>query len=759
VVQCREAKARQCSVVDETGVLVDRENLPVAHMAEGGKVHLLSEHLLATASRAEASAARFDSASWARVAGLWHDIGKFSADFQEMIRAANGVDAHVEGNEARRRVNHSSAGAIHADKRLGLVGRLLAYLIAGHHAGLADWGSEHAGQGALRQRLTHTELLDAALAGGPTGEILDVALDPKDKPMGRDRAFWIRMLFSCLVDADFLDTEAFYDPGKASQRGQFPTLGELLPMFNEHMEKLQAKASQSTVNTLRAQILDRCVAQAEQPPAIFSLTVPTGGGKTLASLAFALRHALRHGKRRIIYVIPYTSIIEQTADVFRGIFGDDALVEHHSNLDPPDPGQENHHTRLACENWDAPIIVTTSVQFFESLFAARTSRCRKLHNVVDSVVILDEAQLLPVEFLNPILFALRELHANYGVSLLLCTATQPALASRRTPSFTFSGLDGVIEIMEDPDELHRQLKRVAVRIPEDLQRPREWPELAEEISGHESVLCVVNRRDDCRLLHSLMPAGTYHLSTRMCGQHRSERIAEIKRRLVAGEPTRVVSTQLVEAGVDLDFPVVYRALAGLDSIAQAAGRCNREGRLDRGQVFVFVPPKEAPPGLLRQGAQLGRRMLGNSSGDPLVPERFREYFEQLYWLQGERLDRKGVLADLAPDRELRFNFRSAASKFRMIDDQWQAPVVVRYGEGANLIPLLGREGPTRWLFRKLQRFTVNVPRNHHQWLVNEGRIEERLPGIFVQVDDGLYRPDVGIDLDLEPVYRPDDLIG
>jgi len=745
---------------------VNREIEAAAHIDENQRVHALREHLLATAGRAEAAAARFGSASWGRLAGLWHDLGKFSGDFQQMIYAANGLDAHVEGDGAQGRVNHSSAGALHAIDQLGPSGRVLAYLVAGHHAGLSDWGSEHARRGALQQRLDDVGLLAVALAGEPPDDVLVGGPDPKDKPTGKDPAFWIRMLFSCLVDADFLDTEAFYDPEKAGRRGQFPSLNELLPRLNEHMARLQARAEESAVNTLRAQILERCIAQAEHAPAIYSLTVPTGGGKTLASLAFALRHALRHGKRRIIYVIPYTSIIEQTADVFREIFGDDALVEHHSNLDPPDPGKESHRTRLACENWDAPIIVTTSVQFFESLFAARTSRCRKLHNIVDSVVILDEAQLLPVEFLSPVLFALRELHANYGVSLLLCTATQPALGSRHTPSFDFSGLDDVRELMEDPDDLHRQLKRVTVHLPEDLQRPREWKELAEEIGSHESVLCVVNRRDDCRLLHGLMPPGTYHLSTRMCGQHRSEQIAEIRRRLKDREPTRVVSTQLVEAGVDLDFPVVYRAMAGLDSIAQAAGRCNREGRLDCGKVVVFVPPTKPPRGLL-QGEQIARRMLSADGSDPLTPAGFLKYFEQLFWVWGaDRLDKQRVLEDLGVDamtfrpceNQLRYNFRSAAFKFRMIDDQWQAPVIVRFGEGADLIRQLASEGPTRWLLRKLQRFTVNVPRHHHQQLANEGRIEERLPGIFVQADDGLYRADVGLDLDADPVYRPDDLI-
>ncbi|MEI2781414.1 MAG: DEAD/DEAH box helicase [Candidatus Competibacter sp.] len=296
------------------------------------------------------------------------------------------------------------------------------------------------------------------------------------------------------------------------------------------------KRTETPVNRMRAVVLDRCRGAAEQAPGLFSLTVPTGGGKTLASLAFALRHARHHGKRRIFYVIPYTSIIEQTADVFRDVFGEDAVLEHHSNLDSD---RETPRSRLACENWEASLVVTTNVQFFESLFAARPSRTRKLHNTLDSVVILDEAQLLPPDFLTPILGAIRELSRHYGVSFVLCTATQPALASRRSFDFAFDGLDEVREIVGDATavrELHKQLRRVEVALPEDLHAPTSWEAVAAELETHPRALCIVDRRDDARILHGLLPAGTVHLSGLMCGQHRAEVIAAIKRRLNAGEP-------------------------------------------------------------------------------------------------------------------------------------------------------------------------------------------------------------------------------
>lgn len=311
--------------------------------------------------------------------------------------------------------------------------------------------------------------------------------------------------------------------------------------------------------------------------------------------------------------------------------------------------------------------------------------------------------------------------------------------------------------MDDPAALHRAFKRVEVQVPEDLVSPRSWASLAEELRQHPSVLCIVSRRDDCRQLHQLMPEGTIHLSALMCGAHRSEVIGEIKRRLSAGIPTRVVSTQLVEAGVDVDFPVVYRALAGLDSIAQAAGRCNREGRLDRGEVFVFIPPTKPPRGHLRQAAEIARQQLGQGDGDPIAPERFEPFFRELFWLKGPDLDRHGVLEELT-SRQGAINFRSAATKFRIIDETQQAPVLVRYGKGATLIARLEKEGPERRLLRQTQRYVINLPRFLHQKLVASGAVREICPGIFVQSHDALYHPEIGFCPDKSISYEPDELI-
>ncbi len=728
---------------------------PIAHLAEDGRCHTLYDHLTGTAERAAEMAGEFGCSDWGRLAGLWHDLGKYSEDFQRMIRATSWMEAHIE---TKARVDHSTAGGIYAVEQFGKIGHIPAYLISGHHAGLPDWQSETEGRRALAQRIQKTELLQKTLTSEPPDEILKQRI-PQEKPKpGSDHALWIRMLFSCLVDADFLDTESFFEPEKASDREGYPQLSELLPLFTTYMAGKQKEVNDTQVNCLRAAILQRCISKASHQPAIFTLTVPTGGGKTLSSMAFALHHALKYGKRRIIYVIPYTSIIEQTADEFRKIFSD-AVTEHHSNLDVTDEKQETSRSRLACENWDAPIIVTTSVQFFESLFASRTSRCRKLHNIINSVVVLDEAQLLPPEFLNPILAVLRELQRNYSVALLLSTATQPALGPHKSFDFDFPGLPDMVEIIDDPLSLHKLFQRVEVQVPENLQTPKTWEGLASELQQHHSVLCIVNRRDDCRQLHQLMPEGTIHLSALMCGAHRSKVIAEIKDRLEKGIPTRVISTQLVEAGVDVDFPVVYRALAGLDSIAQAAGRCNREGNLESGRVVVFVPPSQSPPGHLRQAAEIGRRLLADKMDDPLAPERFEQFFRELYWLKGDGLDKHGILKDLDAKGALQINFRTAARNFHLIDESQQAPVLVRYNKGEELIKLLIRNGPERWLLRKLQRYVVNLPRYLHQKLLADGGIREVSPGIFVQGHGALYHADLGFCPDRSIIYEPDELVG
>lgn len=721
------------------------------------EIHDLEEHLREVAKGAEKFAETFGSSDWGFLAGLWHDLGKYSAEFQRRIKSVSGYDpeAHLEGQPGR--VDHSTAGALYAIDQFRLHGRILAYLIAGHHAGLPDWHTGEVRGGALKIRLDDKSHLERTLSQAIPPEILSQP-KPASALLGGSAGFalWVRMLFSCLVDADFLDTEVFMNADKAAQRRGVLTVPELLSRFDAFMEDKFSGVLPTTVNRVRANVLRQCREKAREAPGLFSLTVPTGGGKTLSSLAFALEHAKCHGKRRVIYVIPYTSIIEQTANVFRDIFPD-GVVEHHSNLDPD---KETVKSRLAAENWDAPLIVTTNVQFFESLFAAKTSRCRKLHNIANSVVVLDEAQLLPPEFLQPILDVMNLLVNCYGVTFVLSTATQPALGTLKTFQRTIRGLQQVREIIDDPDAMSRNLDRVTYWWPPDFQQPKNWDDIAQQIRQHPSVMAVVNSRRDARELHRRMPEGTIHLSALMCGEHRSCVIAEVKQRLRAGEDIRVVSTQLVEAGVDVDFPVVYRALAGLDSIVQAAGRCNREGKPEPGQVIVFVPPQPAPPGLLRRAADTTASLLSGSSDHPLTRDLFSRYFERFY-MRVTSFDEHGIVELLKPDGsgddQLKVQFRTAAQRFRLIDESGHRSILVRYGESPALIGRLQKEGLERWLMRKLQRYTVSLPEYQFRKLLNNGDISEIYPGMFAQTADVLYHPQLGVLLD-DTNPEPSDLI-
>lgn len=711
--------------------------------------HFLNEHLQEVANLAGKLAEHFDSSDWASLAGLWHDLGKYSNEFQQYIKSVSGYDAHIE---APGRVDHSTAGAIHAIRQFSDYGRILAYLIAGHHAGLPDWSAADTGGKALSIRLGKDQhyLLDRI----PLQDIPQSIFTqdkPKTRPRGGVEGFhlWLRMLFSCLVDADFLDTEAFMDGDKAASRSNYQGLSSLLTDFDLYMANKSASAEDTPVNAIRADILRQCREKSALNPGLYSLTVPTGGGKTLSGMAFALSHAVKHKKQRIIYVIPYTSIIEQTASIFREIFGDN-VVEHHTNLDPD---KEDVRSRLATENWDAPIIVTTNVQFFESLFAARTSRCRKLHNIVNSVVVLDEAQLLPPEFLQPIADVMNLLVSHYGVTFVLSTATQPTLASFQTfGGKTFRGLDNVYEIIENPDAFYQQLERVKVIIPNDLQTSRDWESIAEELLQYPSVLCIVSRRDDARDLYRLMIAkddgkNTLHLSALMCGEHRSQVIADIKERLRRNESVRVISTQLVEAGVDLDFPVVYRALAGVDSIAQAAGRCNREGKQGSlGRVIVFVPPKPSPPGLLRQASQISVSLLTGNSNNVLRRDLAKQFFEHLY-ARAPTLDKYGIYELLTQDaRDCQIQFRTVAEKFRLIDDSASQTILVCYGDNDILLRKLEKDGPERWLMRKLQRYSVSLPKRLFAQLKKQGYVSQIWQGIYV-IDEIFYDKSLGVVVD------------
>lgn len=732
-----------------------REFIAHARQEESGEwaePHLLEDHLRDVAKLATDYSNAFKSSGWGYLAGIWHDLGKFQPAFQDYIRHKSGFErenAHIE----QGRVTHSTAGAVYAiDKQGPMYGHVLAYLIAGHHAGLADWDG---GPSSLKYRLKEGRAeYQASLAQHIASEILESkTLEMHSCAKNKESiALWIRMLFSCLVDADFLDTELYMDSKKSSNRTSGLALIKLESVFQRklsdlkgNVRKLATSESNMKLQNIRSEIHESCVKAAALNPGVFSLTVPTGGGKTLSSMAFALEHAKKFNKKRIIYAIPFTSIIEQNAKVFREFLGNDSVLEHHSNLDV-ELAKENSHSRLAAENWDFPLVVTTNVQLFESLFAAKTSRCRKLHNLVDSVIILDEAQQLPRDFHAPITQVMQQLSDYFGVTWLLCTATQPELGQQKDAfdKELLSGLRDVREIIENPVELAENLKRVSVEWPDTGSPPSSWEHIATAMRNEDCVLTIVNTRKNANNLFSLLPndGNNLHLSANMCAEHRTIVIDDIKRRLkqrLGGDrrPLRVVSTQLIEAGVDVDFPVVYRAMAGLDSIAQSAGRCNREGRLEGlGRVIVFMPQQGAPAGFLRQGEQTTLAMVkGGLLDDSLSPQAFKEYFKQLNSL-GDR-DKHGICklltAESTRDDPLSISFRTAAEKFKLIDDAGVSVIVPfnpdpEFHEDSPVeqwLSMLEKDASQKWIYRKLQRYTVGLSENVVKKMGEKGMIRSK----------------------------------
>lgn len=711
---------------------------------------LLSDHLQKVGSRAKENARYFDSGVLAEIAGLLHDLGKYTDKFQ--MRLAGG-----------KRVDHATAGAQLAVSKWGRYGKLLAYVIAGHHAGLANGIDEGNDRSTLDARLEKIipELDDIwGCEIALPDQLTFPAIKSKENFEGFQCAFLTRMLFSCLVDADFLDTEAFYLKleGKQKERGNYPPLIKLQQALDNHLALLKNKAiknSPSTVNKLRQEILEFSRKQALLDPGLYSLTVPTGGGKTLTSMAFALDHALKHEMRRIIYVIPFTSIIEQNASVFREVFkelGDDVVLEHHSAFDDTgfdDREETKDKLRLAMENWDAPVVVTTAVQFFESLFADRTSKCRKLHNITGSVIILDEAQMLPLKLLRPTMSAIDELARNYKCTVVLCTATQPALLS---PDF-YNGFENVREIAPDPERLYLELDRVTV----DYIGEQTDEQLKTWIEDNDQLLLIVNNRRHARALFNLIGQkdGHYHLTTLMCARHRKDVLAEVRNRLVKGRTCKLISTSLIEAGVDVSFPIVMRAETGLDSVAQAAGRCNREGLWQKSQsrVLVFTSSEwKAPPEIDQFAASL-RHVLRNHKGDLLAPKAINAYFGDVYWRKDGELDAKNLLKTHRDHHaKLSFPFQNIARDYRVIESVMR-PIIIPCDKNAEkLVEDLRYVEFVGSIARKLQPYLVQIPQQAFAALRAAGVVEtiqpDRFGEQFILLNNmDLYCDEAGLDWD------------
>ena len=667
--------------------------------------------------------------------GQLHDLGKYSEAFNCRLHGGPSVD-------------HATAGAkIAVERWRNVIGKLIAFCIAGHHAGLANGSGEGDNRRTLKQRLALQFGADIPALDNLWQQEIKLPQNLSAPPLKADAhhpffsyAFFTRMLYSCLVDADYLDTEAFYLKleNKAAERGGYPDLNVLQHNFNQFIndfrrriaqapEQTEAEKRNAALNRLRSEILDHAVEQAAQPQGLFTLTVPTGGGKTFTSMAFALEHAKQHGMRRVIYVIPFTSIIEQNAAEFRKAFGElgeQAVLEHHSTFD--DGKLQNEATkdklRLASENWDAPIVVTTAVQFFESLFADRSSRCRKLHNIAGSVIILDEAQMLPLNLLLPIMQAIKELAQNYRCSVVMCTATQPAVQAENG---FYRGFENVREIAPKPTALFDKLCRTTVQ----HIGTQTDADLLAKLAEHPQMLIIVNNRRHARSLYDQAKPldGTFHLTTLMCAKHRSQKLDEIRGRLKSGEPCRVIATSLIEAGVDVDFPLVMRAEAGLDSVAQAAGRCNREGKRpsENSFVWIFAPEEQwkAPPELAAQAAVM-RLTADSFSDDLLSTQAVAAYFAELYQLKGSELDNKKILKmHNDTGQSLDFPFQTIADKFHMIESHMQPLIIPFDGEAENLISSLQHADHIGGLLRKLQPYTVQIPEKALAALYKAGRIE------------------------------------
>lgn len=750
--------------------MAERPDRLVAHTPPKGSSewHYLEDHLRAVAEMASDFAGTFGGGGLAWWAGIYHDLGKAHPDFQDYL-----WKNFVNPKKKHPTVDHKSSGAAVAFERYGL--EPLAHMILGHHGGMGDLEDvqlrlkafPHLEAERLATSRTRFETLDLLFDAPTLAPPAWMTGDPLEVDCLQ------RMLFSALVDADALDTEAHTNGDAAAVREQaWPSISELHDRFMKDQRAFEVQVStspgaESPVNHVRHEVYEACLAGAELKPGFFRLTVPTGGGKTRSGLAFALRHGVVWKKRRVIVAVPFLTITEQTVDVYRRALGDDALIEHHSGIDPPnerdDPdGSERSaewRRQLVAQNWDAPLIVTTTVQLFESLFTNRTSKARKLHNIADSVVILDEIQTVPTAYRAAIFDMLRELVAHYGVSVVLSTATQPVLD---TIVKQLGEVGGVRELSPEPQRLFNQLKRVTYELP-CLDDQWDWARTSEEMRCTAQALTIVNTVADAAALFGVLDDGeAFHLSTRMCGAHRRDTLDQIRRRLQRKEPCLVVSTQLVEAGVDLDFPTVFRALGPLDSIVQAAGRCNREGKLaEPGRVVVFDPLDGGmPPGIYRQGAQEGLIMLHDVSTDLHHPEAFTTYFQRLYGLADA--DPKNVQGQ----RRHR-NFDTVDEVFEIIDDD-AFPVFVDYRgieEGpdhsdrwehvrANLEDQQRRgsnvKGLLRRLMREAQPWLVAVRLRRKDELLDKGIIQPMIDDVVWRWT-GAYDPKQGIqDHRIEP---------
>ena len=704
-----------------------------AHVsADGTRSQTVRQHLLGTATLAEQFAQPFGAGSQAYLAGLLHDIGKYSHDFQK--RLAGSID----------RVDHSTAGAKEAWQ---LRQAEVAFAVAGHHGGLPDGGgrTDSSDTGTLFGRI-YRDVPDYSVWHDEIN--LPEASHPAQIPRDNfSTSFYIRMLYSCLVDADYQDTETFM-LGITAPRGGYTALPQLLEKLNQYIAPWWA--AKTALNQKRCEILRACLYRGRTcDSGLYTLTVPTGGGKTVSSLGFALTHTIAQGKKRIIYVTPYTSIIDQTAEIFQQILGEENVIEHHSGIDYSVPENDvnpaHYRKTLAIENWDAPVIVTTAVQFFESLYNNRSSRCRKLHNIADSVVIFDEAQTLPVNYLRPCVAAIAQLVQYYGVTAILCTATQPALQ----PLFAeLAPKLSIHEICPNTNAMYHFFRRTTLQMTGELTEES----LAGQLNALPQALCVVNRRATAQRLYAMLESeGRYCLTTLLCPADRKRLLKEIRARLKNGLPCRVVSTSLIEAGVDVDFPAAWREEAGLDSVLQTAGRCNRDGKhpAENSIVTVFRLQGQRIPAIIRPNVDAARKVM-EAFTDPAQPEAIEAYFSFFRAVKGNAaLDKNQIMDMFCKGYQGRiFPFASAAEQFHLIEAN-TVTIYLPVDDGIGLLECLRAGQADRALYRRLGQYAVNIYPEHLQKLLDTGAAEPIDDNSYILTDPTLYDRSTGLSLDVE----------
>lgn len=670
-----------------------------------------------------------DICKYAYETGLAHDIGKYQKAFQRKITQNQNIF-----------VDHSTAGAreMKNNKRLAA-----SFAIAGHHGGIPN-GKDLTNQNLITR--VKEKKLEPYEDYKEEINLEEKVPEPKFSDFGDceafEESFFIRMLFSALVDADFLDTESFMNPAQ-TERGNYDSIGTLYEKVMDYIAPLRELSDKtSEINKIRTSVLEQCLKRGEGKRGLYSLTVPTGGGKTVSSLAFALTHAKKNEMKRIIYVIPYISIIEQTVKIFREILGEQNVLAHYSNclLDSETAGKdccEKH--KLSIENWDAPVIVTTNVQFFESLYSNKVSKCRKLHNIANAVIVFDEAQMIPLNCLKPCVKAIQNLIAFYQVSAVFCTATQPALNRWMSPI-------PIEEICPNYKELFKTLKRTSIR---DAGKRTE-KELLERVVSQNQILVIVNTKREAQELYQKLPKeeGSYHLSTYMTPTDRRAALEAIYKRLLNGEQCRVISTSLVEAGVDLDFPVVWREMAGLDSIIQAAGRCNREGKAEaeKSVVWVFRLGGKVPDAIVTNVA-LTKETLQRYGYDDL--EAISDYFESLQNLDDGSLDRYHVIEGFEGELGgVEMPFKKISDTFHLLSSDCKMLIIPIAEEATTLTGELLKRIEAQENFkitlRKLGMYSINIYQNEYERLLGDNSAYEAIDGVAVLQNLELYSKEMGL---------------